>query len=968
MPTATARRGPLIPTIVIVGVVVVAFLVFSELWTEKLWFDSVNYATVFNTELGTRVLLFVVFFLVMAGAVWLNMWLAFRMRPLARRTGASQVLDRYSDLLGSNLMLALLIPSAFFGIIGGMTAQAATLEVLAWVNRTPFGQTDPYFGLDLGFYVFELPVWRDLLGFLMSALFFGLIGAAAVHFTVGGLVLNRAAATSNRPSPARRHLSILAGLLLAVYGLQSLVDRYGFLIDPGNVFTGLHYTDDHARLGAKLVMAVIAFICAALFLLNAFVNRWVLPVTGLVLMLVSGLILQLLYPAVVQSFQVAPNEPDKEGPYMQKHIDATRQAFGINDVEIEGYEAVSEVRPGQLKEDAAALPGIRLMDPARVGTAFDQLQQVRGYYSFSPELDVDRYLLDGEERDVVVAAREMNLDGIPDKAWNNVHTVYTHGYGLVAAYGNRRQAAGEPEWIERDLPPRGDLGDYEGRIYFGERSDEFAIVGREPGQVPIELDTPGGGSGGGLQYNVYAGTGGVPIGNIFTRLLYAAHFMDVNFLLSDRINASSKLLYMRTPKERVQEVAPWLKLDTNIYPAVVDGRLVWIVDGYTTSRSYPNSNLIGLRGATADAQSRVNGVQVDQMVNYIRNSVKAVVDASNGTVALYAWDDADPILKTYEKAFPGTVKPKSDISPDLLAHLRYPEDLFKVQREVLGRYHMTDPASWYQQSDLWNVPSDPVTATGEAKEPPYYLSIKWPKEDTPVFSQTSVFVPRGRSNLASYLAVVADATKPDYGKLRVLRMSDTHQVDGPGQTFNAMTTNPRVAEVLRPYLNQGSAAANYGNLLTLPMGSGLLYVLPVYTQRQGSTGSYPALTFVIVRFGQSVGIGATLQNALDEAFKGDAGADTGEGPTVPVTPPPSTEPTTPPSSAPPSTPPTTPPATTSPTLPADPQQAASQLLQRAETAFTAADAALKNGDLAEYQRQVDIARQSIADALTRLGR
>lgn len=947
MPTSLTRRGPLIPTIVVAGLLIVGFLMFSELWTEKLWFDSVAFGEVFSTQLITKIALFGVFFVVMAGMVGFNMWLAWRLRPGDRRSGASAVLDRYRNLLGSNLVLAILVPSAFFGVIGGMTASAATLEVLAFLNRTPFGQIDPYFQLDIGFYVFELPMWRDLLGFLMSALFFGLIAAAAVHFTTGGLVIGRRTSAGSRPSPATRHLSVLAGLVLVVYGVQSLVDRYGYLVEAGTLLTGLQYTDDEARLGAKMVMAVIAFICAGLFFLNAFLNRSVLPITGLVLMLVSGLILQLLYPAIVQSFQVRPNEPDKEGKYMKVHIDATREAFGIADVEISEYAAVTQVRPGQLKEDAEALPGIRLIDPSVVGPTFEQLQQVRGYYSFPEVLDVDRYVIDGVETDAVVAAREMNLSGVPDQNWNNIHTVYTHGYGLVAAYGNRRQSGGQPEWIERDLPPAGALGDYEGRIYFGESSETFAIVGREPGQAPIELDTPGGGEEGREVYNVYGGSGGVPIGNWFTRLLYAAHFMDLNFMLSDRVNSASKLLYKRTPKERVEQVAPWLTLDQNAYPAVVSGRLVWILDGYTTSSTYPNSSLVNLQRTTSDAQSRA-GLQVDEPINYIRNSVKAVVDATDGTVDMYAWDESDPVMQSYSKAFPGTIQPKSAISPELLAHLRYPEDLFKVQREILGRYHMTNPASWYQQSDLWQVPADPVKSPTDAKEPPYYLSIKWPGEDKPVFSQTSVFVPRGRSNLASYLAVVAEATSPDYGKLRVLRMSDTHQIDGPGQTFNAMTTDQRVADKLRPYLNQGSAAAAYGNLLTLPMGSGLLYVLPVYTQRQGSSGSYPALTFVIVRFGQSVGVGATLQEALDGAFQGDAGAETGEE----VDPEAPQEPTDP----------------EQPTVPVDPPEAARVQLQAAQAAFVAADAALRNGDLAEYERQIDLAQQAMDKAMQQLNR
>lgn len=965
MPTSVARRSPLVPTIIIAGVLLVGLLIFAELWSEKLWFDSVSYTQVFTTQLFAQVLLFAGFFLVMAAIVGLNMLLAWRLRPVGSRPASSAMLERYRDLLGSNLLLTILAPSVFFGLLGGMTAAASTLDVLAFLNRTDFGQPDAYFGIDAGFYVFTLPIVRDVLGFAMSALFFALLGAAAIHFTTGGISLGRQSLRGRRPSAATAHLSVLAGLVLIVYGVQNLVDRYGYLVEMGTLFTGLHYTDDHARLGAKLVMAVIAFICAALFFVNAFVTRWILPVTGVVLMLVSGLILQLLYPAIVQSFQVKPNEPDKERPYMEKHIQATRKAFGIDQVEITNYDAVTQVRPGQLKEDAAALPGVRLIDPARVGLTFEQLQQVRGYYKFADVLDVDRYHIDGAETDAVVAAREMSLSALPDPNWNNIHTVYTHGYGLVAAYGNRRQPGGQPDWIERDLPPTGAMGKYEGRIYFGEQSTEFAIVGREAGQQPIELDTSGGSESGGEVYNVYDGTGGVPIGNLANRLLFSTYFKDLNILLSDRVNSASKVLYKRTPKERVEEVAPWLTLDQNAYPAIVDGRLVWILDGYTVSDSYPNSQLYSLQRLTSDAQTHNDRLQPDQAVNYMRNSVKAIVDATNGTVDLYAWDETDPMLQTYSKVFPGTVKPKSDITPDLLAHLRYPEDLFKVQRYVLGRYHMTDPASWYQQSDLWQVPVDPVNNATDALEPPYYLSIKWPKEDVPVFSQTSVYVPRGRSNLAAYLAVVAEASSPDYGKLRVLRMSDTHQIDGPGQTFNAMTTDNRVAEVLRPYLNQGSAAATYGNLLTLPMGSGLLYVMPVYTQRQGSgtTGSYPALTYVIVRFGQSVGIGSTLQEALDRTFGGDAGADTGEQPVEPTDPgQPPTDPNQP------SQPPTTQPSQPPTTEPGTPEEAAKQLLKQAEDSFVAADTALRNGDLAEYQRQVKQAEQQLRDALTKLGR
>lgn len=941
-----SRRGPLVPTILVLAGLVTAFVIFSELWTTKLWFDSVGYPRVFSTQLLAQVLLFGGFFLAMAAIVGGNMWIAFRLRPVARRTGQSAILDRYRDLLEANIWVAILAPSVFLGLVAGASAVSHSLEYLAWWNQASFGSADPYFGLDVGFYVFEYPILQDVLSFLMGAVFFALLASAAVHFAVGGIASGRGTPSSRG---ARIHLSVLAGLLLVGYGLQNLLDRYAFLLQQGTLFSGLQYTDDHSRLTAKIVMAVIAFLCAGLFFANGFLRRWTVPVTALVLMVVSGLILGLIYPLVVQSFQVKPNEPVLEAPYIANHIAATRQAYDIDKVEIEPYTAKTTATSGQLKEDAETLPGIRLIDPAVVAPTFENQQQLRGWYSFPSTLDVDRYTIDGTETDAVVAAREINYSNLPDQAWNNLHTVYTHGYGLVAAYGNQRSTSGDPVWIEKNLPPEGVLPDYEGRIYFGENTSTFAIVGREADEQPIEFDTPDGGN------NTYAGSGGVPMGDWFTRILYAAHFMDLNILLSDRVNSQSRILYDRTPTERVQQVAPWLTLDSNIYPAVVDHRLVWIVDGYTVTRNYPNSEAVSLRQAITDAETPADPTK-DQSINYMRNSVKAVVDATDGTVKLYAWDPSDPILQTYDKVFPGTLTSADEISPDLRAHLRYPSDLFKVQRQMLTRYHMTDPNSWYQQSDLWQVPADPVgtmpgqseTGTSAAAEPPYYLSIRWPGENTsPVFSQTAVFVPYGRQNLASYLSVVAEATSPDYGRLRVLRMSDTQQIAGPSQTANAMTTDPQFATLMRSYLNQGSATAKYGNLLTLPVGGGLLYVMPIYVMREAGSGSYPALQFVAVRFGDHVGIAATLQEALDQVFAGNAGASTGEGGGS-------------------TTPPTQPTQPGGTNTPAD-QTGAVADMQKADAAFAAAETALRNGDLAEYQKQVEVAKAALNDALAKMG-
>ena len=952
---ATHRRSPLVVTAVILAVAIAVFMLAASLWTEKLWFDSIGFTGVFLTQLLVRVVLFLVGAIVVGGLLWGSMALAFRSRPPHRRRGASAVLDRYRDLLEQNALVAMLVPAAIFGIMAGLSTATQSLPVLAWLNRQTSGVIDTTFGLDTTFFMLEYPVWRLAMSLLMSALVFAFIAAAAVHFAVGNLAPGQEDGR-RATRPAVVHLSILGAVALVVYGLQNLLDRYALVLEQGTLYTGLHFTDANARMDAKLVVAVIAFIVAALFVVNIFWRRSIVPGTGVVLMLVASLILSMIYPWIVQTFQVRPNEPDRENDYIAAHLVATKDAYGIAETEITEYEAVTQVAPGQLKEDAAALPGIRLMDPQVIGPTFDQLQQVRGYYAFPEILDIDRYTLDGQETDVVVAAREMNQVNIPDPNWNNIHTVYTHGHGFVSAYGNRRQGNGEPVWITRDIPPVGKIEETQSRVYYGEQSQDFAIVGRLEGQAPIELDSPGGAEGGGEQYNVYDGAGGVPMGDPIGRLLYAMRFGDINILLSDRVNANSKILYDRTPKERVEKVAPWLTVDSNTYPAIVEGRLVWIVDGYTTSATYPNSQRVLLRDATSTTQSSALGAQLDQPINYMRNSVKAVVDAYDGSVRLYAWDEADPLLRTWEAAFPGTVTPRTEIGPELMDHLRYPEDLFKVQREILGRYHVDNPRVWYNGTDLWQVPIDPVQSNERQKEPTYYLSIKWPGDEHPIFSQTAVFVPQNRQNLASYLAVNADASSPDYGKLRILRMSDRRQIDGPGQTQNAITQNPQVAERLLPYTqSRGSASIKYGNLLTPPMGNGLLYVEPIYTERTGNAGAYPALTFVVVRFGEHVGIGNTLQEALDRVFVGDAGANTGE---LPVQ-----EPA--PGQAP--APGQTPAPAQAPTGVVD-EAAAIAALTRADEAFGAAEEALKAGDLGTYQSRLDEARAATEEAMRALGR
>jgi uncharacterized membrane protein (UPF0182 family) len=942
------RRSAILPTLVIVGILIVAFAIFTSIWTDRLWHASFGYASVFSKMLLTRIGLFLSFGLIMATCVVANAAIANRLRPpLGAQAPSSSVLERYREMLESRFVWVLVATGVVVGLFAGGAASGHVLQYLAWRNARPFNITDPRFGLDVGFFVFSYPWWRFVLSFAFVVLVFSTIVAAIVHYTMGGLRFSGPRRGGSRATQA--HLSILVGLVVLVKGLSYWFDQYALAIERSNrLFTGISYTADKATVTAKMILAIIAAICALLFFANAVLRRWIVPTIGLILLLLSAIVVGLVYPGAVQYFSVRPNEPDKERSYIRANIEATRAAYGVDKVEITDYSAKTTATAGQLRADAEALPGIRLIDPNVVSPTFEQLQQVRGYYAFPKILDVDRYTISGRETDAVVAVREMDLSGVEDH-WNNRKTVYTHGYGLVAAYGNRRQSGGEPEWIAKDIPPTGAIEEHEPRIYFGEllgqRPDEYSIVGAPAGIPPIELDTPGGGEGGNPKTYAYTGKGGVPIGSMWNRLLYAAKFADVNILLSDRVHPQSKIIYDRTPRQLVQGAAPWLKVDGDAYPAVVEGRIVWIVDGYTTSNSYPNSERVNLNEVTSDAQTSAGGTVVAQPrddINYMRNSVKAVVDAYDGSVKLYAWDETDPVLKAWSQAFANVVLPKSAISKDLLDHLRYPQDFFKVQRQILARYHMTNPDNWYQRSSLWDVPNDPVAgASAQTKEPPFYLSVKWPGDNDPIFSLTSSYVPFKRSNLAAYMAVNADASSPEYGRMRILQMSDTSQIDGPGQSFNAMTTNETVAARLRPFLNQGAASATFGNLLTLPVGGGLLYVTPVYTQRQGSTGSYPALRFVVVRFGQSVGIGDTLQQALDQVFQGSSGGNTQEG---------SASGNNPPSNGKPDNP------------------AATKALSEAQAAFKAADKALTAGDLATYQKRIEEAQAAVQRALRALGR
>ncbi|CAB4591922.1 unannotated protein [freshwater metagenome] len=867
------NRTPLVATLAILVAIGALFVAFSGYYIDWLWFQSVDFTSVWSKVLTTKIELFLIFGLATAFLITFNIFLAYKRRPFYVPTaielnGVERLRAQIEPIL-RYVLIALFFAIAYFA---GSSGSLFWSEYLLYKNSTPFGITDPQFNMDISFFVFKLPLIQALLGWAISALVLTAIATLFVHYMYGGI---RPQAQSERTTVAARvQLSILFGAIVLVKAAAYWVDRYQLALKENKLITGATYSDVNALLPAKSILAGIALVCALLFFANIVRRSWLLPAAGTALMVISSLLIAGIYPAAVQQFQVKPSESSKEAPYIQRNIDATRTAYGLDGVVMQDYNATLTTTSGQLASDAATISNIRLMDPNVISSTFRQLQQIKPYYTFTESLDVDRYTVNGVTRDAVVAVRELSIDGNPSRNWINDHLVYTHGFGFVAAFGNAVDADGKPSFLVGDLPPTDGLGKFEPRIYFGENSPEYSIIGGVKTDSPVEFDYPDDTSASGQKNVTYSGSGGVPIGGLFNKLLFATKYQEQRILLSDLINKDSKILYNRSPRDRVAKVAPWLTLDGDPYPSIVDGKILWIIDGYTTSSQYPYSQSTTLADSTTDALTTNSSsitAQGNQKVNYIRNSVKATVDAYNGTVTLYEWDQKDPILKSWMKAFPGTVKAKSAISKGLMEHLRYPEDLFRVQRDVLSSYHVQTADAFYGGQDFWRVPRDPSTFGANAgAQPPYYLTMELPGAKSPAFSLTTPFVPRGsRENLSAF-AVVNSTPGPEYGKMTVLQLPRSTNIAGPSQIASNFEAKPEVANALS-LLRQGGSDVVLGNLLTLPVGGGLLYVQPVYVRATSNTAAYPLLQKVLVSFGDVIGFDNSLKGALDQVFGGNSG-------------------------------------------------------------------------------------------------
>ncbi|WP_431239255.1 UPF0182 family protein [Mycolicibacterium aichiense] len=973
MPKLTRRSRILIGIALTVVVLLLVGPRLVDTYVDWLWFGELGYRSVFSTVLVTRLVVFLVAALAVGAIVFAGLALAYRTRPVFVPTvGPNDPVARYRTAVMARLRLFGFGIPVVIGVLSGAVAQSYWARVQLFLHGGDFGITDPQFGKDLGFYAFDLPFYRLVLSYLFVALFLAFLANLVSHYIFGGIRLAGRSGVLSRP--ARIQLVALIGTLVLLKAFAYWLDRYELLSHTrgGKPFTGAGYTDINAVLPAKLILLAIALICAAAVFSALVLRDLRIPAIGLVLLLLSSLIVGAGWPLVVEQISVKPNAAQKESEYISRSIAATRQAYGLtNDhVTYRDYSGTAPTTAQQVASDRATTSNIRVLDPTIISPAFTQFQQGKNFYYFPDQLSIDRYQgPDGQLRDYVVAARELNPDRLQDnqRDWINRHTVYTHGNGFIASPANTvrgiandpNQNGGYPEFLASVVGANGNVVSPgpapldQPRVYFGpvisNTAADYAIVGKNGADREYDYETNTE-----TKNYTYTGAGGVPIGNWLARSVFAAKFAERNFLFSNVIGNNSKILFNRDPAQRVEAVAPWLTTDSTVYPAIVNKKMVWVIDGYTTLDNYPYSELTSLSSATADSNEvAVNRLAPDKQVSYIRNSVKATVDAYDGTVTLYAQDESDPVLKAWMAVFPGTVKPKSDITPDLAAHLRYPEDLFKVQRMLLAKYHVDDPVTFFSTSDFWDVPLDP-NPTASSYQPPYYIVAKdlARNTDSSSFQLTSAMNRFRRDFLAAYISASSD---PDtYGRITVLTIPG--QVNGPKLAFNAISTDTAVSQDLGVIGRDNQNRIRWGNLLTLPVGQGgLIYVSPVYASpgTSDAASSYPRLIRVAMMYNDKVGYGPTVSTALDGIFGAGAGATaTGPAPaTGPGSQPPGSRPPAAPAPAPGSAPEVPTPVAGVPATPGVPttlSPSKSAALNDVETALGAVQEAQKNGNFADY--------------------
>ena len=884
VPTSRLKRFGirLVVVLFVLALVYEAVMAFVNIRTNMLWFDSVDNGSVYSTVLGTQILLFTVFGLLTGLAVAGVLVLVVRTRPRFRPDPHRQKWRHRFLRFEKKWRVWLIVAIALYlGIRMGSRAAHRWQAYLMWRHAQPFGSTDPQFHRDLSYFVSVLPFHLAVVNILTSIVVTCLVATLLAGYLYGALRLR---GHGRKLSPAlKAQVSVLLGVYLLLKAASYWLGRFQLTTSNRGPVTGLSYTDVHATLPGLTILAVLAAAFGLLLIANAWLRRlrWIGVALGG--MIVAALLFGTVWPSLVYRFREQPSASTVDRPSIEHNQAATLKAFGLDqDVTTQEYGAAGGTPSTPTVAQARRTAQIRLLDPNKLTPTFNNKQEIAPFYQFKSPLDIGHYPLGVRDQDVAIAARELNLSGISRSSWSNNHLIYTHGYGVVAAPTDRMGET--PDFINGDLPPVNQIPVTVPQIYFGQHSPSYSIVGQPPGSTKnVEFDHPSTNGGSNGVHNTYQGDGGVPIGSRLTRLLYAVKLRDPNIFFSSGINSGSQLLTVRDPRTRVAKVAPWLTLDGDVYPALVDGHVQWVVDAYTSSATYPDSQLVNLHQATSNSLTNATGIasQPNRRVNYLHNSVKAVVDAYTGKVTLYSWNQQnqpDPVLQTWEDAFPGLVQPESSIPPALLQHLRYPQDLFDVQRSLLTQYHVADASDFYNGADFWKVPNDPTLAATKTLNgggaggssptlPSTYMSLS-PTGDTPSqWALSSPMVTLNYRQLAGFLTVNAQPG-PDYGKFTLLDFPAGQSVASPAQVQNDIESDNQIASALT--LLRGNSMVVLGNLLTIPLDNKVLYVEPVYTEARGPN-TFPKLSRVIAVYGNGQpAFKPTLNAALREALASDA--------------------------------------------------------------------------------------------------
>jgi uncharacterized membrane protein (UPF0182 family) len=941
VPTAERRRRTFrVRGWIIAGVVLLLVLLFSlrglaGFYTDFLWFDSVGQGNTWRALLAAKVVPALVFTVVFFVMMLANLMIADRFAPKYRSMGPEdELVERYQQFVSPYQGRIRVGVALFFALIAGVGVASQWREWVLFTHRVDFGVKDPQFHKDIGFYVFQLPFLRFIADWLFAGLVIVLLVTAFAHYLNGGI---RFQSPFQRVTPqVKAHLSVILAVMALVKTAQYYLDRYNLNFSERGVVTGASYTDVKAQLPALNLLIFISVVAALLFIWNIWRRGWVLPIIAVGLWGFVSIVIGTIYPAGVQKFRVEPNEYQNEQQYIERNIAATRAAFGLDDIKPQGFDYQQNLDPSVVNQNRPTIDNARLWDPSVIQSTYQSLQGLQTFYKID-NVDIDRYKIGDQTRQVVLSAREINQGELPSQSWVNQHLVYTHGYGVVASPTNVAASDGNPDFLASGIPVARDAPIPLNRpeLYFGQSQPGYALV--DANQREFDFSQPGRADA----TTRYQGKDGVKLDNLIRRAAFALRFGDINPLISGQINSNTKVLYVRDIKDRVNKLAPFLDFDADPYPVVTGGRVVWVLDGYTTTSQYPYAQKVSGPGDSGLSQS----------FNYVRNAVKATVDAYDGTVRFYVIDPKDPLIRSYRKAFPDLFSDFDKMPKDLQAHLRYPEDLFRVQSDVYSRYHVTESRRFYQGSAKWLLSPDPgsgqltaaqlrsaaapdaqsqgATSTS-ARMRPYYLYISLPGEQEPSFIILQPFVPVSAENKQTRLVsfLVAKSDPRNYGQMTAFEMPQGESVLGPVQVDTKIKSTITISQQLT-LLNQQGSTVIQGSLQLIPVGNSLLYIRPFYVQASGSS-SFPQFRFVVVFYpGTEPIIASTVDQGLNVLF--------GQAPAPP-----------PPTGAPPATPPA--------------GGNVQELLNRAAQEFDQAQEALRQGNLAEYQRLINDVGQLLKQA------